>query len=113
MRLNAEAAFRWSDPSRGDNYETWKYGGDWAPIKSLRFRAMQSRAVRTPVPGESSGIGQTFGVVNDPCTEARRNNSPTRAANCLADGVPAGYRAATRRRAERSRPLGWQSEPGA
>jgi outer membrane receptor protein involved in Fe transport len=89
--LNAEAAYRWSDPSSGDNYETWKFGGDWAPIQGLRFRAMQARAVRTPVPGELSGIGQTFGVVNDPCTEARRNNNPTRAANCLADGVPVGY----------------------
>jgi outer membrane receptor protein involved in Fe transport len=89
--LNLEGAYRWSNPDQGDNYETWKFGGDWAPIEGLRFRAMQARAVRAPVPGELSGIGQTFGVVNDPCTAARRNSNPTRAANCAADGVPANY----------------------
>jgi outer membrane receptor protein involved in Fe transport len=89
--INLEGAYRWSEPNEGDSYETWKFGGDWAPMEGLRFRAMQARAVRAPVPGELSGIGQTFGVVNDPCTAARRNLNATRAANCLADGVPAGY----------------------
>ena len=47
--------------------------------------------MRAPLPGELSGIGQTFGVIQDPCTQARRNANPTRAANCAADGVPANY----------------------
>lgn len=88
--LSVETAFRRSDTNLGD-YDTWKFGGNWQPIEGLRLRAMQSRSVRAPVPDDLSGIGQTFGVVNDPCTESRRNDNSTRAANCLADGVPAGY----------------------
>jgi outer membrane receptor protein involved in Fe transport len=100
--LDLEAAFRTTEPSFSvpgrtagdDSYETWKYGLSWAPIDDLRFRVMQARAARSPNPGELSGIGQTFGVINDPCTAARRNTGPNpaaRAANCTAAGVPADY----------------------
>lgn len=88
--LNLEAAYRHSS-SNSKSYNTWKFGGDWEPTDGLRLRAMKARAVRTPVPTELSGIGQTFGVINDPCTESRRNANPTRAANCAADGVPTNY----------------------
>ncbi|MBT9491288.1 MAG: TonB-dependent receptor [Paucibacter sp.] len=89
-QLNVEGAYRRSESS-GESYNTWKFGGDWEPVGGLRLRAMKARAVRTPVPGELSGIGQTFGVINDPCTKSRRNANATRAANCSADGVPADY----------------------
>ncbi len=100
--LDFEAAYRTTDPDftvptrmvPDDAYDTWKYGLSWAPIDDLRFRVMQARAVRSPTPGELSGIGQTFGVVNDPCTAARRNTGPNpqaRAANCTAAGVPSDY----------------------
>lgn len=89
--LNFQSAFRHSSVKDGGSYNTWNFGGDWEPVAGLRLRAMKARAVRTPVPGELSGIGDTFGVVNDPCTAARRNNNPTRAANCAADGVPDNY----------------------
>lgn len=89
--INLEGAYRQSSPSRGDNYNTQKLGAEWSPAAELRFRLMTAKAVRTPVPGELSGVGQTFGVVNDPCTAARRNLNPVRAANCDADGVPATY----------------------
>jgi outer membrane receptor protein involved in Fe transport len=88
--LNFEGAFRASSTQRQD-YNTWKYGGDWEPTEGFRVRASQARSVRAPVPTELSGTGLTAGVVNDPCTAARRNNNPTRAANCAADGVPADY----------------------
>lgn len=88
--LNFEGAFR-NSKAGSQTYDTWKYGGDWEPVDGLRLRGMQARAVRTPVPSELSGIGQTFGVVNDPCTASRRNANPTRAANCATDGVPADY----------------------
>mgnify|MGYP000046404360 CR=1 FL=1 len=88
--LNLEGAFRKSDTGV-DSYNTWNFGGDWEPVTGLRFRAKQSRSIRAPLPGELSGIGLTAGVVNDPCTAARRNNNPTRAANCLTDGVPVNY----------------------
>jgi iron complex outermembrane recepter protein len=88
--VSLEAAYRRSDTDVGE-YGTWKYGGDWSPVQGLRLRAMRARSVRTPVPGELSGIGQTFGTIADPCTAARRNANATRAANCTADGVPANY----------------------
>ena len=90
-RLSVEGVYRHTDPERGDKYGTWKYGIVWAPLDGVRFRAERARTVREPVPTELSGIVQTFGVVNDPCTAARRNANATRAANCAADGVPANY----------------------
>lgn len=93
--LNLEGAYRVSDSSRYDTYETWKIGGDWTPLAGLRFRAARNRAVREPNLGEASGGGQTFGVVADPCVDdGRRTANATRAANCAADGVPVGYRPA-------------------
>ncbi|MES2603366.1 MAG: TonB-dependent receptor, partial [Pseudomonadota bacterium] len=89
--LDLEAAIRYSDTQDIATNDTWKFGGVWEPIDGLRVRAMQATAVRAPVPDELSGIGQTAGVVQDPCTAARRNANPTRAANCAADGVPADY----------------------
>lgn len=92
--LEFEGAYRRSTSDyleRSEDYGTWKYGGAWAPIDGLRFRVMRARSVRVPTPQELGGGGQTFGVVNDPCTVARRNANATRAANCAADGVPATY----------------------
>ena len=91
--LNFEGAARKSDTNTS-SYSTWNYGGDWEPISGLRFRAKQARSVRAPLPGELSGIGQTFGVIQDPCTASRRAGatvSANRNINCLADGVPANY----------------------
>lgn len=88
--LNFEGAVRRSNTDTS-NYSTWNYGGDWEPVNGLRFRVKQARSVRAPLPGELSGVGQTFGVIQDPCTQSRRNANPTRAANCDADGVPADY----------------------
>lgn len=88
--LNFEGAFRHSTSS-GKDYNTWKYGGDWEPTSGLRFRVMKARSVRAPVPGDLSGVGLTAGVINDPCTAARRSANATRAANCATDGVPADY----------------------
>jgi iron complex outermembrane recepter protein len=90
-KLSIDAAYRRSNPDRGDDYGTWKYGFAWVPIEGFRFRAERARTVRTPVPGELSGTAQSFGVVNDPCTAARRNANATRASNCAADGVPGTY----------------------
>jgi outer membrane receptor protein involved in Fe transport len=86
-----DGSFRRSNPNSGDNYNTWAAGLVWEPLSGIRFRANKARAVRTPAPDELSGNAQTFGVVNDPCTASRRNQNATRAANCLADGVPATY----------------------
>lgn len=89
--LNIEGAYRWSDANIGGKYETWKYGGDWSPVDGLRLRVMKNRAVRAPVLGEVTGVGQTFGVVADPCINYQNSANATLRANCLADGVPSGY----------------------
>ncbi|MBY0302714.1 MULTISPECIES: TonB-dependent receptor [Alphaproteobacteria] len=89
--LTLDGSFRISDPNFGSTYQTWRYGGTFEPFRGIRFRANRARAVRTPVPGELSGIGPGSGNVNDPCIAGFRNANPTRAANCAADGVPATY----------------------
>lgn len=89
--LTLEGAFRYSKPSGKDSYNTWRYGGTFEPVAGLKFRVMRGRAVRAPTPGELSGVGQTFGVVNDPCSFDLRNANATRAANCAAAGIPANY----------------------
>lgn len=89
--LTLEGAFRYSKPNGGESYNTWRYGGTLEPIDGLRFRAMRARAVREPVPGELSGVGQTFGTVDDPCAVQNRNATPGRDAACDAAGVPDNY----------------------
>lgn len=88
--LSVEGAFRRSDAS-AFTYNTWNFSGNWEPVNGLRFRAAKARSVRSPLPGELSGVGLTAGVVNDPCTAVRRTLNPIRTANCTTDGVPANY----------------------
>lgn len=93
--LAVEGAYRSSDSSLYGAYDTYGYGMNWTAIPGVRFRANKSRAIREPSLGESTGGGQTAGVVADPCVDdGRRTANATRAANCLADGVPLGYRPA-------------------
>ncbi len=74
----------------------YNVGGEWAPIRDIRFRANYSRAVRAPNSGElftPEGVNFAPGFL-DPCSLSNRGGGPnptTRAANCLADGVPAAY----------------------
>jgi outer membrane receptor protein involved in Fe transport len=92
-RLTLEGAYRISDPSVGGNYNTWRYGGVAEFIPGLRARIMRAKAVREPQPGELSGVGQTFGVITDPCARpnAATPRDPIYDARCLAAGVPASY----------------------
>ena len=53
------------------NNFTWKIGGDWKPIDSIRFRAMYQRAIRAPNLGEI-GLPVTPGTGDatfDPCAK--------------------------------------------
>lgn len=87
--LSFEGGYRVSDYSTAaGTIQTFKVGGDWAPIESLRFRGLYQRAVRAP------NINELFQPVvegattgNDPCA------GPTPAGSralCEATGVPAG-----------------------
>jgi iron complex outermembrane recepter protein len=77
-------------------YGSWKYGFDYAPIKGLRFRAMQQRATRAPNVNELyqpvvSGLSNR---AVDPCQLALINTAdattPGTLSNlCRVTGVPA------------------------
>lgn len=71
------------------SYNTYKYGGEWAPIESLRFRALQQRATRAPNVNELFAP-QVTGLNNlavDPCAGA---NPIASQALCALSGVPSG-----------------------
>lgn len=92
--LTVSAAGRIAD-YKGSTGTVYSYnaGVDFAPVQDIRLRGNYSRAVRAPnLVDLFTPLGQNFSLVNDPCS-ARflATGSTTRAANCAADGVPAGY----------------------
>lgn len=92
--LTVSAAARIAD-YRGSTGTVFAYNGgiEWAPFRSLRLRANYSRAVRAPNLADLyTPLGQNFATVVDPCSARNLGTgAATRAANCTADGVPAGY----------------------
>ncbi|OWR17236.1 TonB-dependent receptor domain-containing protein, partial [Brevundimonas diminuta] len=87
--LGLEGGYRWSDYSIGQATETWKYGGEWAPVDWMRFRALQQRAVRAPSVGElfstrAEGYpGVTTGNL-DPCDKDSAARTGANASQVLA-----------------------------
>lgn len=87
--LSLEGGARVSDysTSAGTVY-TYKAGGDWSPVRGLRFRGLYQRAVRAPNINELfQPQVETSVTGSDPCA------GPTPAAGraiCEAVGVPAG-----------------------
>lgn len=72
----------------------YNVGGEWAPVRDIRFRVNYSRAVRAPsLTDQFLPLGQNFAdPPDDPC--ALRNiatGSSTREENCRAAGVPADF----------------------
>jgi outer membrane receptor protein involved in Fe transport len=78
------------------NATTYKFGGTYAPVEDIKFRANYQRAVRAP------NIGELFrptvtGLTNllvDPCAGAAPVGNANLAAICLAQGAPAAAVAA-------------------
>lgn len=71
---------------------TWKAGGSWEPVESLKFRGNYSRAVRAPNIGELF-TPQTVGLTNlsiDPCAGAAPTSNANLRAICIAQGAPVG-----------------------
>jgi iron complex outermembrane recepter protein len=96
--LTLEAGIRYSAysvdavGSPSYNTTTWKVGGSWEPVESLKIRGNYSRAVRAPNINELF-TPQTVGLTNlgvDPCA----GNAPLGNANlraiCIAQGAPVG-----------------------
>ena len=93
QELEASAAARVSDYN-GTTGTVWAYNGNvlWSPIKGLRLRGNYARSVRAPNQVELfTPFGQNFSLITDPCDRDQVNaGTSTRAANCIAAGVPAG-----------------------
>jgi outer membrane receptor protein involved in Fe transport len=95
--LTLNLAGRYAD--YGDAYGTTggvlAYNGslEWSPIDSVRLRAGLARAVRAPALADLySAQSQNFAAISDPCaTRFINGGTATRAANCLAAGIPASY----------------------
>lgn len=97
--LSLEAGYRYSEftTSSTSDYGSWKFGGSWAPIEDLRFRALMQRATRAPNIGElfQPTITGLNNLAVDPCQLALINpaqaNTPGTLSNlCRLTGVPVG-----------------------
>ncbi|MFZ5726113.1 MAG: TonB-dependent receptor domain-containing protein [Pseudomonadota bacterium] len=89
--LTLEGAARYSDYG-GSVGGVWAYnfGGIWAPIPDIRFRAGYARSVRAPNLGNLFATrSETFanGLI-DPCSQTVINDNPNRVRNCAAAGIP-------------------------
>ncbi len=89
--LDLEGGFRHSDYSTAGETNTYKYGANWTPVSSLRFRGAFEHAVRAPDIDELYSpldSNTTSGFV-DPCY-ANNGQGPTASRTlCTETGVPA------------------------
>ena len=71
----------------------WNAGGSWAPVRDIRFRGNYAVSVRAPTQFDLyAQPGQNFGTLGDPCDVINiSNGTSSRAANCLAAGIPVGF----------------------
>jgi iron complex outermembrane recepter protein len=97
--INLKGGFRDSklNTSAGinQNYASWKYAADWAPIKGLRFRAEQQRATRAPNVNElyAPVVTGLSTLTKDPCqgnsiVAADAGKAGTLTNLCQQTGVP-------------------------
>jgi iron complex outermembrane recepter protein len=82
--LSVEAGYRYSKYNLGFDTNTYKFGLDWAPIRSVRFRGSYQRAVRAPNIGELyTPTSVSLDGSLDPCAVPLKPGSTT----VLASGV--------------------------
>ncbi len=84
--LSLDGAVRQSHYSTAGDSTSWKFGGVWAPIDAVKFRASDALAVRAPNIGELFAPNQNlFAFVNDPCDTQNVNlGTSFRPGNCQA-----------------------------
>jgi outer membrane receptor protein involved in Fe transport len=97
--LSVELGYRATDfktEATSSNYSSWKVGLDYAPIKGVRFRAMQQRATRAPSINElyAPVVTGLSNLGTDPCAgasllPANISTPGSIEALCVATGVPA------------------------
>ena len=96
--LSLEAGLRYSDHSEVGDFWTWKSGLSWAPVASLRFRAMFQRATRAPnleemfyFAWEEQGLaGSPLDPedIHDPCAAYLDPVGNGHTELCVAQGIP-------------------------
>jgi outer membrane receptor protein involved in Fe transport len=96
--LNLELGYRrtgFSTAGKRQDYDSWKYGGEWAPVRSLRLRAMAQKATRAPNINElfAPVVGGVSNLAVDPCQGNRINQAASNVAGTLSNlcrltGVP-------------------------
>jgi outer membrane receptor protein involved in Fe transport len=95
-QLDFRGAMRFSDYSTVGNTQSWNAGLEWAPISSIRFRAIRAESMRAPNINELfSPPSQDFptGLI-DPCLGVTATSTGTVAENCrAAPGVNANIAA--------------------
>jgi outer membrane receptor protein involved in Fe transport len=85
-QLDFRGAMRFSDYSTVGNTQSWNVGLEWAPISSIRFRAIQAESVRAPNINELySPPSQDFptGLI-DPCLGVTAVSTGVVSENCRA-----------------------------
>lgn len=90
--LTVDAGFRYADYSNSGGNWTYKFGGNYAPVRQVRFRGTYTRAVRAPNIGElfapvSTGLNN---LAVDPCQGANGTANATTAAICTAQLAAVG-----------------------
>ena len=89
--LELSGAVRFSDYSSSGSTTKFKAGVNWKPINDLRFRGTWSQGFRAPTIGELFGTPSRFDQeITDPCSAIGGAIPAAVAANCIAQGVPAG-----------------------
>ncbi len=98
--LAIETGYRqtnFSTTGKSHDYGSWKYGGEWAPVKSLRLRGMVQRATRAPNVNElfAPVVPSLSNLAVDPCqgnriSPAAANVAGTLSNLCRLTGVPQG-----------------------
>lgn len=98
--LGLELGYRTTDFStsaQSRNYNSYKYGGEWEPVKSFRVRGMTQLATRAPNIFELFSPATTglSNLAKDPCqgnsiNAAEANTSGTLSNLCRLTGVPVG-----------------------
>jgi iron complex outermembrane receptor protein len=93
--LGVELGARYSKYSRAGGSWTWKAGGEWSPIGSLRIRGMYQRAVRAPNINELYRVPVEFVDANlggfaDECSASRDPVGNGVADLCIAQGIDPG-----------------------
>lgn len=90
-----EIGGRYSDYDNAGGVHTWKLGGEWQPVGSVRFRAMRQQSVRAPNNAElfTEQFSQTSagGVItgfDDPCSASADPVASGNAEKCIIQGLP-------------------------